>query len=288
MSTSFAMGRYVPYDTFIHRLDPRTKILTLVLFMIAIFMGQATYVMSFLVSGVILVMALALYIHSRMKIKTLLKSIMTMWFMILFLLIVYIFTPRDASTSHLAFSLWGIDVYWEAFLDTARIVLRLVLMVMFSLILTATTRPLDLTDALEWYVYPLKFIGFPTHIFAMMLSLALRFIPTIMDDVSRIMKAQTSRGVDYSHGSIVSKIKAMVSLIVPLFVQALVRSDELANAMESRGYDPNAKRTRYRKLSFHLGDLFSAVAVAAFAALVMYISISGFDPFLAWGGIATW
>ena len=85
-----------------------------------------------------------------------------------------------------------------------------------------------------------------------------------------------------------SKIKAMVSLIVPLFVQALVRSDELANAMESRGYDPNAKRTRYRKLSFHLGDLFSAVAVAAFAALVMYISISGFDPFLAWGGIATW
>ena len=88
MSTSFAMGRYVPYDTFIHRLDPRTKILTLVLFMIAIFMGQATYVMSFLVSGVILVIALALYIHSRMKIKTLLKSIMTMWFMILFLLIV--------------------------------------------------------------------------------------------------------------------------------------------------------------------------------------------------------
>ena len=138
MSTSFAMGRYVPYDTIIHRLDPRTKILTLVLFMIAIFMGQATYVMSFLVSGVILVMALALYIHSRMKIKTLLKSIMTMWFMILFLLIVYVFTPRDASTSHLAFSLWGIDVYWEAFLDTARIVLRLVLMVMFSLMLAST------------------------------------------------------------------------------------------------------------------------------------------------------
>lgn len=286
--TSFSMGRYIPYNTFVHHLDPRTKILALVLFMIAIFMGQATYAMSFLVEGVILVIAIALYSYSRMKVKVLLRSILSMWFMILFLLIVYMFTPRDASASHLAFELWGVKVYWEAFLDTARIVLRLILMVMFSLVLTATTRPLDLTDALEWYLTPFKLIGFPTHIFAMMLSLALRFIPTIMDDVDRIMKVQTSRGVDYQKGSLISKIKAMVSLIVPLFVQSFVRSDELANAMESRGYDPNGKRTRYRKLSFHLSDLIAVLLTGAFAALVMYVSIVGFDPFLAWGGLATW
>ncbi len=284
---SLSMGRYVPYDTFLHRMDPRTKILALIFLMISIFMGQVTYSMSFLVEGVILVIAVALYLESRMKMKTLLKSIMSLWFMILFLLIVYLFTDRSSGNPHLAFTLWGFDVYWEAFLDTGRILLRLILMVMFSLVLTATTRPLDLTDALEWYFHPLKFIGFPTHIFAMMLSLALRFIPTIMDDVNRIMKAQTSRGVDYQKGSIVSKIKAMVSLIVPLFVQSFVRSDELANAMEARGYDPNAKRSRYRKLSFHLVDLFGILLVAAFTAGVMYLSIANVDLFRL-VGVAAW
>jgi energy-coupling factor transport system permease protein len=161
-------------------------------------------------------------------------------------------------------------------------------MIMLSLILTATTKPLDLTAALEWYLAPLKLLGFPTHVVAMTITLALRFIPTILEDVERIMKAQASRGVDFEHGRLPEKFRAIVSLIVPLFVSSFIRSDELANAMECRGYDPMVKRTRYRKLRFGGRDAASALFAMAFLALFIYVSASGFNAFAAFWGLSVW
>ena len=117
-------------------------------------------------------------------------------------------------------------------------------MIALTMVLTSTTKPMDLTYAIEWYLTPLKLVKFPSHIVAMTLSIALRFIPTLLDETHRIMKAQASRGVDFDHGGLIKRLSAIVSLIIPLFVSAIGRSEELSNAMEARGYDPYGKRSR--------------------------------------------
>ena len=147
------------------------------------------------------------------------------------------------------------------------------MMICITMVLTSTTKPLDLTYGLEWYMTPLKPLHFPVHIIAMMISIALRFIPTILDETQRIKKAQESRGVDFSHGGPFKRVKAVVSLIIPLFISAFERSEQLADAMEARGYDPNGKRTRYRILHFHWSDLFTFIICAGMCAGVMYLSI---------------
>jgi len=274
---SITLGRYVPYKSFIHRMDPRTKIFALIILMVAIFLPYEKYAVSFLVGGVIFALSMILLWIAHMSFLNLLKSLGALWVMMVFLLVIYILVPR--TTYYLAFSVGSWNIYWDSFIEAGRIILRLVLMVILSMILTSTTKPLDLTDAFEWYLFPLKLIGFPSHIIAMIITLALRFIPTILDDVERIMKAQTSRGVDFEKGSLFAKIRAIISLIIPLFVSAFVRSDELANAMECRGYDPNAKRSKYRKLHFRWWDLLETVIVLAIFGGCLYLSISEFNPF---------
>lgn len=153
------------------------------------------------------------------------------------------------------------------------------------MVLTSSTKPLELTAALEWYMYPLKVIGIPSHIIAMIITLALRFIPTILDDVERIMKAQASCGVDFKHGSLKTKFYSIVSLIIPLFATSLLRSEELADAMECRGYDPKAKRTRYRQIHFHFLDLVWVILVAGVMSLFITASVLHFDPFMAFWGL---
>ena len=142
-----------------------------------------------------------------------------------------------------------------------------------TMILTSTTKPMDLTYAFEWYMTPLKLIKFPVHEIAMTLSIALRFIPTLLDETDRIMKAQASRGVDFSHGGLFKRFKAVISLIIPLFVSAIQRSEELSDAMEARGYDPRAKRTRYRKLRFSWRDIIAFLVGAAIFGGVLFLFI---------------
>lgn len=282
---SITLGRYVPYGSFLHRLDPRVKIFGLIALLVAIFMPQANFSMSFLVEGVIFVFLLTLLFVAHIRFSKLLKSLSSLWFMAIFLLLIYVLAPHSDYT-HVAFSINGLDVYYESLLEAGRILLRLILMMMAAMILTSTTKPLDLTSAFEWYLYPLKLIGVPTHVLAMIISLALRFIPTILEDVERIMKAQASRGVNFGRGHIFAKIKAIVSLIIPLFVSAFTRSDELANAMECRGYDPNAKRTKYRKLKFRFYDAFELLLVSLIVAGCISVSVLGFDAFSFFWGLA--
>ena len=276
---SFAIGRYVPYNSFLHKLDARTKIAATILLMVALFMDYPTWSMRALMGGILfIVLSIFLYV-SKMKISSILSSLKSMWFMVIFLLIIYILVPKENNTLGVAFSINGFVVYYDSFAEAARIIMRLVMMIMITMILTATTRPLDLTFALEWYMYPLRVFHFPASEIAMMLSIALRFIPTLLEDADRIMKAQSSRGVDFKHGKLKEKIVGITSLIIPLFVSSFIRSDELASAMECRGYDPREKRSRYRVYKFYFGDILSIIFVIALVALIMTISITKFDIF---------
>ncbi len=283
--SSLTMGRYVPYRSFIHALDPRTKLFCLVLLVVSVFLGYANYATTFLMTGISLFLVLLLFAMSHMSFLSLLKSLKSLWFMLLFLLLIYAITPRTTHTDWVAFFLGSYPIYWASILDALKIFIRLMLMVALSLILTASTKPLELTAGFEWYLTPIRLLGVNTAAWSMILSLALRFIPTILEDVGRIMKAQSSRGVDFKRGKLSVRARALISLVVPLVVSSLIRSDELADAMEARGYDPREKRTSYRKLTFHWGDALALLLCALFCALCITASSMNFDPFLTWFGV---
>lgn len=237
---NIALGRYIPMNSLANRMDPRAKIAILFFLMIAIFIpaGFWGYI------PIVLFILLSLYV-SKLKLSFALRPLKPMLWMMLFLLIVNVLVMR---TGTLLID-WGwFKVYSDALSQTAYIVIRLTLMIILTTILTATTKPLDLTLGIEKLLKPFEKIGLPAHVIAMMISIALRFIPTLIEETQRIMNAQASRGVDLQNGTLKEKIKAILSLIVPLFVSAFDRADQLANAMEARGYDPNRKRTRYQKL----------------------------------------
>ena len=195
----------------------------------------------------------------------------------IFLLIINIFTFRNSEEGNILFMIGNFAIKDAALYQTLYIFIRLVLMIALTSVLTASTRPLDLTYAIEWYMSPLKVIRFPVHEIAMTLSIALRFIPTLLDETGRIMRAQESRGVDFKGGKVKEKLRGVVALIVPLFVSALQRSDELANAMIARGYDPQAKRTRYRILRFTWRDLIVLLLAVSFLTLVILLRVYHID-----------
>ena len=249
-------GRYAPFNTITHKLDPRNKIFLMILFLVAIFLRVNTWSSALIITGILFLILVLAMIVSRVNFLQLFKSLGGMWILILFLLIIYIFIPNASyNPDHIAFYIGTYGVNYDAFYQSGYIILRLIMMIMITMILTATTKPMDLTYAIEWYLTPLKLVKFPSHIVAMTLSIALRFIPTLLDETNRIMKAQASRGVDFNRGGIFKRIGALTSLIIPLFVSSISRSEELSNAMEARGYDPYAKRSRYRILRFGWLDL---------------------------------
>lgn len=284
---SLTLGRYVPYGSFVHKLDARNKIYCLIVIMVAIFMPQANYAMTFTMVGVMFLFLLLLLALTHSSFLSLLKSLSGLWFMMLFLLIIYIFIPTSSHTypDWIAFYIGSVPVYYDSLLEAAKIITRLFQMIALTMVFTSSTKPLEMTDAFEWYLIPLRYIGFPAHEVAMIISIALRFIPTILDDTKRIMRAQASRGVDFEHGHLLAKIKSMVSLVIPLFVSSFIRSEDLADAMECRGYDPKAKRTKYRKMRFSWKDLVAFVLVSALAALFITVSATHFDAYSFFFGV---
>ena len=271
---SMTFGRYSFRDTFIHRLDARNKIFLMILFMVGIFFQFHYWSTSLILSGVYLLILIILMIISRVSILSLFKSLGGLWMLIIFLMVIYIFIPNSAYyIEPPAFSIGTYQVKWDAFCLSGYIVMRLILMISLTMILTSTTKPMDLTYAFEWYMTPLKPLHFPVHEIAMTLSIALRFIPTLLDETERIMKAQASRGVDFNHGGIFKRFGAVIALIVPLFVSALERSEELANAMIVRGYDPRAKRTRYRLLKFSWRDIIAFLFIGVIFAGIIYLFV---------------
>lgn len=263
---NIALGKYLPLDSIIHHMDPRAKIGAMLIMMIAIFIpaGYAGY-------GIIAAAVIVTALLARLKLSFLWRAMKPMLFMLTFLLIINLLVIRDGDV---LFTIFGFSVYSGAISQTLYIVVRLALMIMITTILTATTKPLELTLGIEDLLKPFQVIHVPAHEIAMMISIALRFIPTLIEETQRIMKAQASRGVDMEEGSLMEKVKAILSLIVPLFVSAFQRAEDLAYAMEARGYIPNRMRTRYKQLKMEGRDYVllcaSILIFAAMLALMLY------------------
>lgn len=266
-------GRYTNYDTPIHKIEPRIKLLMLVLLISLIFFQFSVWSTNILFSLILLIFFFVTLILSKASIKSLIKSILSMWFLILFLFIVYILMP-NSSYSHPAIIFNnGFTIYYDSFYQCGYIILRLILMISLTMVLTLSSKPIDLTYAFEWYMSPLKILKVPVHACAMTISLALRLIPTLLEEAERIRKAQASRGMDIESGGLFKKFRSLLSLIIPLLVTSFQRSDELSCAMEARGYDPLEKRSRYRKYKFSLVDFISLFTVIIFFALFLTLFI---------------
>lgn len=261
---NIVFGKYIPLDTPIHRLDPRAKILAMLIALVAIFIPAGWYGY-----GIIAVVILFVIYLSKIKLKVIFKAFKPMIFMMCFLLVINVLSVKEGT---LLLDLGFLEIYSKAIIDTLYIIVRLLLMIMITTILTMTTKPLDLTLGIEYLLTPFKKIGVPAHEIAMIISIALRFIPTIIEETMRIMNSQKSRGVDFEEGKLKEKISAIISLIVPLFSVSLLRADELANAMEARGYVPQAPRTRYRRLKYERRDLI--LVIGAFLLLALMITLA--------------
>lgn len=263
---NIALGKYLPLHSVIHEMDPRAKIGAMLLMMVAIFI-PAGYI-GYAIIGIAVVMTAML---AKLKLSFLWRAMKPMLFMLVFLLIINLLVIHDGD---ILFTVFGFSIYSGAVSQTLYIVIRLALMIMITTILTASTKPLEMTLGIEDLLKPFQIIHVPAHEIAMMISIALRFIPTLIEETQRIMKAQASRGVDMEEGKLMEKVKAILSLIVPLFVSAFQRAEDLAYAMEARGYIPNRKRTRYKQLKMTGKDYVllgvSLLILVGMIALMLY------------------
>ena len=244
---NLVFGKYIPVNSIIHKLDPRAKIAAMFAMIIAIFVPDSWFVYGVLGAVILIVVFLA-----KVKLSLVLKTLKSTMFMMLFLLIINCLTIKTGTE---LLTIGSFIFYSDAIFNTLYIVVRLLLMIMVTTTLTATTKPLDLTLGIESLLSPLRVFHFPYHEVAMMISIALRFIPTIIEETMRIMNSQKSRGVDFDEGKLKEKINAILSLIIPLFTVAFQRAYELADAMEARGYVPDKERTRYHVLKINARDI---------------------------------
>lgn len=266
MFKNITIGQFCPTSSSLHRLDPRTKIVLLLVFMVLIFAADAPF--EYLV---LCLSAAGCALLSKVPPKMFLRSLKPVALLVAFTAVLNLFMTRGGEE---IFSLGFLHITERGVYLAVSMLLRVLLLITMSSLLTLTTTPLDLTNALEKLMSPLSRLHFPAHEIAMMMSIALRFIPTLAEETEKIMKAQISRGSDFEGGGIIAKAKAFLPLLVPLFVSAFRRADELACAMETRCYRGGAGRTSYKILKFSLSDavafLFSAVIASAIVCLKIF------------------
>ena len=248
------LGQYFPGNSPIHRLDPRAKLVALILYIVALFLAE--WFVTYAILLAVLAMMVAL---SRVSVRSLVRGLKPVVFLLIFTaLLNALFTPGRELVSF-----WIITVTYEGLFHAFFMVVRIMMLISCTFLLTYTTSPLALTDGLESLLSPLKKLRVPVHELAMMMSIALRFIPTLIEETDKIMSAQRARGADFDSGNLIQKAKALIPLLVPLFISAFRRADELATAMECRCYHGGQGRTRMNQLHFKPGDgLFMAAALA--------------------------
>ena len=281
------LGKYTPDDTIIHRLDPRVKIVMLIVFVVSVFLPYGVNslttnkeYMSIAVLVIFLLFLIIISIISKVSFLSLFKQLKALWFMILFLLIFNLFFPtKITDESTIAFSIGKLNIYYYTIVNISYIILRLILVLFASLIFSTTTKPTEITTALEFIFTPLKIIKVPINKFAMSLSLALRFVPTLFETANRIMLAQASRGVDFKHGKFKEKIKAATTLIIPLFIISFLTSSSLADALEARGYNPDKTRTKYKERKWNTIDTIFSILTGLFISSIIVIMILKVDFF---------
>lgn len=260
MFKNLTIGQHYPIESTVHELDPRLKIMITFIYIVSLFLIQSfpMYIL------VVLFLALAISL-SKVPIKFVLKGLKPIFLIILITFFINLFmTPGEQI-----FKLFFLTVTKEGVYQAGFMAIRLVLLIMGTSILTLTTSPILLTDGIERLLNPFKKVGLPAHELAMMMTIALRFIPTLMEETEKIMKAQKARGADFESGNIINRAKNLVPLLVPLFISAFRRADELAMAMESRCYRGGENRTRMRQLVFRKNDYITlAIFTVYFAAII--------------------
>lgn len=263
MLKDITLGQYFPIDSVLHRMDPRTKLILLVLHIVAIFLAD-NVITCILAAGI----TLSILLLSRVSLKTYVRGLKPIWFVIIFTAALNMFLTAGTKIEVLGYQA---PITYEGLALAGKMALRLVLLIFASSALTYTTSPIALTDGIEKLLSPFARLGLPTFELAMMMSIAIRFIPTLIEETDKIMKAQKARGADFDSGSLIRRVKALAPMLIPLFISAFRRADDLAVAMESRCYRGGNRRTRLNEIHFGGIDLAAAVLfLLFFAALIIF------------------
>ena len=260
------LGQFYPGDSVLHRMDPRAKLILLVLYITVTFIASSAGAFALVIAVTVTMMIL-----SRIPLRVYLRGMRPILFVIIFTTLINIFMTRGETP---LFEAWIFRIYKEGLMSALLVIMRVSLLVLGSgIFLTYTTSPISLTDGLETLLAPLKKIHVPVHEFSMMMTIALRFIPTLIEETDKIMSAQKARGADFSSGGLIARAKALLPVMIPLFVSAFKRADELAIAMECRCYRGGEGRTRMKILRYGSLDIAIMICGVLFAALVIAINI---------------
>jgi len=263
MLRDITIGQYYLADSPIHKMDPRFKLLATVVYVVILFLinDLLTYALSIAAIGTIMLL-------SKVPMKFMFKGVRGIVVIIVITALINMFATRGETVY---FQIGIFHLTKEGIIFALRMVVRLVLLILASSVLTLTTTPIQLTDAIEYILKPFRKIGVPAHEIAMMMTIALRFIPTLLDETDKIIKAQTARGADFDTGGLLQKAKSLIPILVPLFVSAFRRADELAMAMEARCYRGGDHRTRMNEMVFGRYDYMGMAATAVFAAVMILL-----------------
>ncbi|MED1467353.1 energy-coupling factor transporter transmembrane protein EcfT [Bacillus salipaludis] len=261
MMEKMIFGRFVPADSAVHRMDPRSKLIIIFLFVCIIFLANNW--MTYALIGIYTFFMIGL---SKIPVRFLYTGLKPIIWLVLFTFVMQLLFTKEGD---LLFHIGPVKVYEGGLRMGIFISLRFFFLILMTSLLTLTTTPIEITDGLETLLHPLKKVRFPVHEMALMMSIALRFIPTLMQETDKIMKAQIARGVEFSSGPIKERMKAVIPLLIPLFVSSFKRAEELAVAMEARGYRGGEGRTKYRQLSWN--NLDSSQIVILFILCILLI-----------------
>ncbi|MGM9929714.1 MAG: energy-coupling factor transporter transmembrane component T family protein [Bacillus sp. (in: firmicutes)] len=262
MLDNMIIGRYVPSDSLLHRMDPRAKLLLVFFYVCIVFLANNT-----ITYGILGIYTLGLIMMSKVPLRFLLNGLKPILLIIIFTFLMHIFFTKEGAV---LFEWKWLTIYEGGLRQGIYISLRFTFLILVTTLLTLTTTPISLTDGLEQLLGPLKKMKLPIHELALMMSISLRFIPTLMEETSKIMKAQAARGVDFNSGPIKERVSAIVPLLVPLFVSSFKRAEDLAVAMEARGYRGGEGRTRYRQLRWGVPDTLLMLTLAVLALILFY------------------
>lgn len=257
MIRDITLGQYYPGNSVIHRLDPRIKIMGTLVFIIALFV-----INTFIGFGVATVCLGAVIAVSKVPLKFMLRGLKPIFFIIAFTFILNLFMMKGEVIA----KVWIFEITKEGLYQAVFMAIRLILLIIGSSILTLTTKPINLTDGIEHLLKPFSKIGVPSHELAMMMTIALRFIPTLLEETDKIMKAQQARGADFETGNIIRRAKQLIPILVPLFISAFRIAQDMAMAMEARCYNGGDNRTRMNAMKYAKRDIVAGVLLALFMA----------------------
>ncbi|WP_369903401.1 energy-coupling factor transporter transmembrane protein EcfT [Bacillus manliponensis] len=257
------IGRYIPGQSIIHKLDPRTKLLIVFLYVFVVFL--ANNAISY---GILFLYALIALFLAKVPIRYVISGLKPVLWIFLFTFFLHIFTTKEGEV---LLELGWFSIYEKGLQQGIYISVRFLVIIFMTTLLTLTTTPIEITDGMETLLHPLKSIKVPVHEIALMMSISLRFIPTLMEETSKIMKAQASRGIDFAGGPLKERVKAIISLLVPLFISAFKRAEDLAIAMEARGYQSGEGRTKFRQLQWKMLDTLTIISLGCLACILIWV-----------------